>query len=279
MAAITAGLVKELRERTGGGMMDCKKALTEAGGDLDQAARLLRERGIAKADKKAGRATSEGRIAAAVSADGKTGALVEVACETDFVAKTDEFVAFSDALAALVCEKEPADDAALAAMETPEGPVSERLKAMIGKLGENMGLGRFARLEVAGEGAVASYVHAGGKIGVLTQVSGSGEAASQLAHNVSMHVAAMAPQSLSRGDLAADLVEQEREVLRKQAEGEGKPAEIIDKMVEGRLNKFFKEVVLLEQQLVMDPDTTVGKAAKAAGAEVTAFRRLQLGVD
>jgi elongation factor Ts len=277
VAAISAALVKELRERTGGGMMDCKKALAEAEGDLDKAALLLRERGIAKADKKAGRATSEGRIVAGISEDGTTGALVELNCETDFVAKTDEFGAFGEELARIVRDQAPADLDALLATSTPDGSVDERLKAMIGKLGENMAVRRFARL--AGDGQVASYVHAGGKIGVLVQAQGGGPDVSELAHNVCMHVAAMAPQSLNRDDLPGDVVEQEREVLRKQAEGEGKPAEIIDKMVEGRLNKFFKEVVLLEQQLVMDPDTTVAKAAQAAGAEIVAFRRLQLGVE
>jgi elongation factor Ts len=281
VAEISAGRVRELRERTGGGMMDCKRALEEAGGDLDVAARLLREKGIAKADKKAGRATSEGRISALVSADRRTGALVELCSETDFVAKTDEFGAFGRELARLVCERGPADPAALLALPTPEGSVEERLKALIGKLGENMLIRRIARLAGDGGALVSSYVHAGGKIGVLVQVKGdpSRPELGELAHKVCMHVAAMAPRSLSRQDLPADQVELERQVLRKQSEGEGKPAAILDKMVEGRLAKFFKEVVLLEQALVMDPDVAVGKAAQAAGAEIVAFRRLQLGAD
>jgi elongation factor Ts len=280
VAEISAGRVRELRERTGGGMMDCKRALEEAGGDLDVAARLLREKGIAKADKKAGRATSEGRIAAAVSADGRTGALVELCSETDFVAKTDEFGAFASELARLVGERSPADVPALLALQTPEGTVEERLKALIGKLGENMLIRRIARVS-SGTGLVSSYVHAGGKIGVLVQVKGdpAKPELADLAHKVAMHVAAMAPRSLSRQDLPADQVEVERQVLRKQSEAEGKPANILDKMVEGRLAKFFKEVVLLEQALVMDPDVPVGKAAQAAGAEIVAFRRLQLGAE
>jgi elongation factor Ts len=281
VAEISAGRVRELRERTGGGMMDCKRALEEAGGDLDTAARLLREKGIAKADKKAGRTTSEGRIAALVSSDRRTGALVELCSETDFVAKTDEFGAFATELARLVAERAPADVPALLALSTPEGPVEQRLKALIGKLGENMLVRRIARLAGDGAGLVSSYVHAGGKIGVLVQVKGdaSKPALGELAHKVCMHVAAMAPRSLSRQDLPADQIELERQVLRKQSEAEGKPANIIDKMVEGRLSKFFKEVVLLEQALVMDPDVAVGKAAQAAGAEIVAFRRLQLGAD
>jgi len=281
VAEISAGQVRELRERTGGGMMDCKRALEEAAGDLDVAARLLREKGIAKADKKAGRATSEGRIAALVAADQRSAALVEVCSETDFVAKTDEFGAFGRDLARVVLERDPADVPALLALATPEGTVEQRLKALIGKLGENMLVRRFARLSCDGAGLVSSYVHAGGKIGVLVQVKGdpARPGLGELAHKVCMHVAAMAPRSLSRQDLPAEQIEVERQVLRKQSEAEGKPAAILDKMVEGRLSKFFKEVVLLEQALVMDPDTAVGKAAQAAGAEIVAFRRLQLGAD
>jgi elongation factor Ts len=216
-----------------------------------------------------------------VSADQRTGALVEVCSETDFVAKTDEFGAFGRDLARVVCERDPADVPALLALATPEGSVEQRLKALIGKLGENMLVRRFARLSTNGAGLISSYVHAGGKIGVLVQVKGdpAKPALGEFAHKVCMHVAAMAPRSLSRQDLPADQVELERQVLRKQSEAEGKPAAILDKMVEGRLSKFFKEVVLLEQALVMDPDVAVGKAAQAAGAEIVAFRRLQLGAD
>jgi elongation factor Ts len=281
VAEISASLVRELRERTGGGMMDCKRALEEAGGDLDVAARLLREKGIAKADKKAGRATTEGRITAQVSSDRRVGALVELCSETDFVAKTEEFGAFGRDLAQLVAERDPADLGALLALATPDGSVEQRLKGLIGKLGENMLIRRFARLSAGAGGLVSSYVHAGGKIGVLVQVKGDPAKPSlgEFAHKVAMHVAAMAPRSLSRDDLPADQIELERQVLRKQSEGEGKPAHILDKMVEGRLGKFFKEVVLLEQALVMDPDVAVGKAAQGAGAEIVAFRRLQLGTD
>ena len=282
MAQITAALVKELRERTGGGMMDCKRVLQEADGDLDRAALLLRERGIAKADKKAGRATSEGRISAHLLGDGRAGALVELNCETDFVAKTDDFAEFGQDLARVVCEQDPADLDSLLGLELDEGSVEERLKSAIGKLGENMAIGRFARLSTGSEGRVSSYVHAGGKIGTLVAVAAEENErpeVAELAHNVCMHVAAMAPAGLSREDLDAELVERERGVLRKQAEGEGKPPEIIEKMIQGRLNKFFKEVTLVDQPLVMDPDRSVGAAAKAVGAGIQAFRRLQLGEE
>ena len=282
MAQITAALVKELRDRTGGGMMDCKRVLQEAEGDLDRAARLLRERGIAKADKKAGRATSEGRITAHLLDQGRAGALVELNCETDFVAKTDDFARLGREFARAVCEQDPADREAFLGLKVDGSSVEEQLKLAIGKLGENMTVGGFARLSAGSEGRVESYIHAGGKIGTLVAVSaedtGRSEVA-ELAHNVCMHVAAMAPAGLSREELDKELVEQERAVLRKQAEGEGKPPQIIEKMIDGRLNKFFKEVVLVDQPLVMDPDQSVGRAAEAVGARIRAFRRLQLGEE
>jgi elongation factor Ts len=282
VAEITAGLVKQLRERTGGGMMDCKRVLEESGGDLEKAALLLRERGMAKADKKAGRATSEGRICDWRSSDGRVGALLELTCETDFVAKTEPFARLGSDLVRLVGEHSPADLPALLALRSGDSSVEERLKQTIGTLGENMAVRRFARLEAGPEGLVSSYIHAGGKIGTLVQVSAPDvrkPEVAELAHNVCMHVAAMAPASLSREDLSPQLVEREKQVLRKQAEGEGKPPEILEKMVLGRLNKFFREVVLLEQPLVMDADTSVGKAAQALQARIAAFRRLQLGEE
>ena len=282
MAAISAALVKELRDRTGGGMMDCKRVLQEADGDVEKAALLLRERGMAKADKKAGRATSEGRIAAHLAEDGRAGALLELCCETDFVAKTDDFARLGDALARLVCESGPGGRDELEGLPLDGGSAGERLRAAIGALGENMAIGRFARLEAGPGERVSGYVHTGGKIGTLVAV-GAPDAerpeVAELAHNVCMHVAAMAPAGLSRDDLDEALVERERGVLRKQAESEGKPPEIVEKMIGGRLGKFFKEVVLVDQPLVMDPDRSVGQAAEAAGAEVRAFRRLQLGEE
>ena len=245
-------------------------------GDSERAIRLLRERGIAKASKRVGRATSEGRITVSVSPDARVAALVELNCETDFVAKTDDYVELCQQSADLARDQAPLD------VEELRKGMDERITAAISKLGENIQLRRFERLEAVSDGVVASYVHAGGKIGALVRVEAddpSDEAVKSLAHNVCMHVAAVNPSSVSRDDMAADLVAEERRVLTVQAEQEGKPAKIVEKMVEGRLSKFFKDVVLLEQQLVMDPDTTVAKAAQKAGAQITGFRRLQLGEE
>ena len=276
MAKISAAEVKALRDKTGAGMMECKRALVEAEGDSQRAIQLLRERGIAKASKRVGRATSEGRITASVSPDARVATLVELNCETDFVAKTDDYAELCQQGADFARTKAPLD------LEDLRKGMDERITAAIAKLGENIQLRRFEHLEAASNGVVASYVHAGGKIGALVRVEAddpSDEAVKSLAHNVCMHVAAVNPSSVSIDDLAADLVAEERRVLTVQAELEGKPAKIIEKMVEGRLSKFFKEVVLLEQQLVMDPDTTVAKAAQEAGAQITGFRRLQLGEE
>jgi elongation factor Ts len=279
---ITAGQVKALREKTGAGMMDCKKVLVEADGDVERAVDLLRERGMGKARNKAGRATSDGRIAAAVSADGQSAALVEVNCETDFVALTDDFGALCDDLAGLAAAQDAADSEALLALPLGKGSANDRVVAAIAKLGENIQLRRLERLSVGAKGRIASYIHAGGKIGALVALETgdpSGEEISTLAHNLCMHVAAAAPVSVSREDVDAAEVERERNVLRAQAETEGKPDKVVEKMVEGRLNKFFKEVVLLEQQLVMDPDSSVKKTVAAAGAQVTGFTRFQLGEE
>jgi elongation factor Ts len=280
MAEISASLVKDLRERTGAGMMDCKKALTEANGDATRAAEILRERGIAKASKRVGRAGAEGLVVARVGADGKTGGLIELACETDFVAKTDEFAGLADALTRTLVEKNPANVDALLEQTVGGEKLRERIAAAVSKIGEDIALRRIARLEVSGSGLVAAYVHAGGKIATLVAVEAADPAKPDvraLAHNVCMHIAAAGPASLSREDLPKTIVDAERNVLAKQAASEGKPANIVEKMIEGRLTKFFKEVVLLEQGLVMDPDKTVGKAAQEAGAKVVGFRRFQLG--
>jgi elongation factor Ts len=282
VAEISAGLVKELRERTGAGMMECKKVLVEANGDLDRAATILRERGVVKASKRAGRATSEGRIVASVAADGRTGALVELNCETDFVAKTDDFGALARDLVETVRERDPKDVDALLALASGGESFLDRVTGAIAKIGENIQVRRFARLEASASGRVGSYLHAGGKIGVLVQVEAGDPAKPEVqaaAHEVCMHVAACAPASLTVGDLPASVIEEERRVFAKQAEAEGKPANIIEKMVEGRLKKFYKEVVLLEQPLVMDPNKTVEMRAKEAGAKVVAFRRFQLGEE
>jgi elongation factor Ts len=274
--------VKALRDKTGAGMMDCKKVLVEAAGDLERAVDLLRERGLGKARNKAGRATSEGRIATWVADDGRAGALVELNCETDFVALTDDFGAICSEFAELAGGHDVDSPDALLALPLGDGTAQDRLVAGIAKLGENIQLRRVARVSAGEQGCISSYIHAGGKIGALVAVQAKEPASAEiatLAHNLCMHVAAAAPSSVSRDDLPAAEVERERGILRAQAETEGKPEKVIDKMVEGRLNKFFKEVVLLEQQLVMDPDSSVKNAVAAAGAEVVAFRRFQLGEE
>ncbi len=280
MAEISAAQVKDLRERTGAGMMDCKKALAEASGDSARAAEILRERGIAKASKRAGRAGSEGRVVAVVSADGRAGGLIELNCETDFVAKTDDFTNLGEALARVVAEKAPASVDALLESSVGGETLRDAVSSAVTKLGEDLVVRRLERLQSPQSGFVAAYVHAGGKIGTLVAVESDQPTKPEvraLAHNVCMHVAATSPASLSRDDLPKAVVDAERSVLTKQAQSEGKPANIIEKMIEGRLTKFFKEVVLLEQGLVMDPDKTVSKAAQEAGAKVVGFRRFQLG--
>jgi len=282
VAEITAGQVKALRDKTGAGMMDCKKVLVEAGGDLERATDLLRERDLLKARKKTGRATSEGRIAAAVSDDGRRAALVEVNCETDFVARTDDFEGLCDELAAVARDSAAGDVDALLAVSAGGSSMQDRVTEAVGKLGENIQVRRVLCLAGGEKSCIRSYIHGGGKIGALVGVDAddpSSEEVAALAYNLCMHVAASAPSGISRDDLPQDEVERERNVLRAQAEGEGKPANVVEKMVEGRLNKFFKEVVLLEQPLVMDPDQTVKNAVASVGAQVVEFRRFQLGEE
>ncbi len=282
MAEITAAQVKALRERTDAGMMDCKRALVEAGGDAARATELLRERGLAKARGKAGRSTSEGCIVAGVSADGLRAALAEINCETDFVARTDKFESLCQEIVEPILEQNPQDMDALLALPLGGGTVSERVVAAVATLGENIQLRRFVRLEAPTNGLVGSYIHAGGKIGSLVQVEAdepSKPEVQTLARNVCMHVAATNPLGVSRNDIPQEEVEREQAVLSKQAHTEGKPANVVEKIVAGRLNKFFKEVVLLEEPLVMDPERTVEAAAKEAGARVIAFRRFQLGEE
>ena len=282
MAEITAAQVKALRERTDVGMMDCKRALVEAGGDAARATELLRERGLAKARGKAGRSTSEGCIVAGVSADGLRAALAEINCETDFVARTDKFETLCQEIVEPILEQNPQDMDALLALPLGGGTVSERVVAAVATLGENIQLRRFIRLEAPSNGLIGSYIHAGGKIGSLVQVEAdepSKPEVQTLARNVCMHVAATNPLGVSRNDIPQEEVEREQAVLSKQAQTEGKPANVVEKIVAGRLNKFFKEVVLLEEPLVMDPERTVEAAAKEAGARVIAFRRFQLGEE
>lgn len=273
MAQITAALVKELRERTGAGMMDCKKALTAVEGDMDKAIDFLREKGLAAAAKKAGRIAAEGIVGSFVSADGKIGAIVEVNCETDFVAKTDGFKALVEKIAAHIVATKPADVEALLASELDGQTVEALVTASVAKIGEKISVRRFALYE-APEGVVAAYIHGGGKIGVIVELKGGN---AELGKDVAMHVAAANPSYLERSQVPAAELEHEKEVLSEQAKNEGKPEKIIEKMVMGRINKYYKEVCLVDQEFVKDPDQTVGKLVKAAGAEVLAFSRFQLG--
>jgi len=288
--AISAAEVKALRTQTGAGMMDCKRALTDADGDAERAVELLRERGLAKAGKRAGRLTSEGVIGIARS--GPVAAMVELACETDFVARTPEYQALGQEIADLVAGNPDLAEVGKALVATMgDGTVEARIQAAIGKMGENIELKRIARLEVP-QGVSGGYVHAGGKLGVIVCVeSESSDPAcaelEALAKDIAMHVAAADPTPLSveRDGMPVDVVEKERRVLRAQAEQSGKPEGVIDKMVEGRLRKFFAENCLLEQPFVKDPDRSVGEVAKAAASEAGAsatvrnFARFRLGEE
>jgi elongation factor Ts len=269
---ITAEAVKQLRERTGAGMMECKKALVETQGDLDAAAELMRKRGLAKADKKAARIAAEGVIAIAASADGRAAAMVEVNCETDFVAREHDFRAFATEVAAVALAQRPASLAALLTLPLASGAsVDERRRTLVAKIGENIGLRRYAVLEARGR--VGAYVH-GTRIGALVATQG---AAAPLAHDLAMHVAASNPQYLSPAHVAPEVIAKEREVLTEQARAQGKPPEIVAKMVEGRLRKTLNELTLTGQPFVKDPDISIEKLLKAAAATVTSFQRFEVG--
>lgn len=270
--AITAAQVKELRERTGAGMMECKKALVETGGDMDGAIEHLRKTGLAKADKKAGRTAAEGRIASKIAGDGSVGVLVEVNCETDFVAKDDNFVSFADTVAEKALAERPVDAEALGALAMGDGTVNDAVKALVAKLGENVKLRRLVYVE-AGGGRLGAYLH-GDRIGTLVALEGGDEA---LARDLAMHVAAQRPAYLGPDDVPGEVLDKEREILKAQAEDSGKPPEIVEKMIEGRLRKHLAEITLLGQPFVKDPDTTVEKLLKQAGASVTGFQRLEVG--
>lgn len=288
MAEISAKAVKDLRDQTGVGMMDCKRALADAEGDPKRALELLRERGLAKASRRAGRATSEGAIGMAL--EEKAGALVELACETDFVARTDDFQGLARALARRAASDPALDSAASLEGATLDGEtVAERVKATIAKLGENVVISRVARLAVDGAGRVGGYVHAGGKLGVLValRTQATGEGVDTVAKDVAMHVAAAdpSPVAVDASGVAAEVIEQEKALYRRQAEQEGRPEKVIDRIVEGRVRKFLKEVVLLEQPFVKDPDRSVGQylsgSAKQLGGDISVagFVRLRLGED
>ena len=266
---ITAADVKKLREISGAGMMDCKKALSQTDGDIDAAVDFLRKKGLAAASKKAGRTAAEG-IVIAVS-EGNSGVVLEVNAETDFVSKNDQFVEFANNIAAVIMREKPADVDTLKAIKLESGlTVEQTLSQLIATIGENMSIRRFVFTEAD---VVASYVHAGGKIGVLIGFDGEVDAA--LARGVAMHVAASNPRFIAREDVDAASVERERTVLTERAVASGKPEAIVDKIVTGQLNKFYSEVCLLEQDFVMDTDQKVGKAIGSAC--VTSMTRFQLG--
>ena len=269
---ITADAVKQLRERTGAGMMECKKALVETKGDLDAAAELMRKQGLAKADKKATRVAAEGVIVVEKASDGRAAAMVEVNCETDFVAREQDFRSFAQAVAARALADQPATLEGLLASRLPSGEsIDERRRALVAKIGENIGVRRYAVVRSAG--ALGAYVH-GTRIGALVAVKG-GEPS--LAYDLAMHVAASNPKYLTAADVPAEVVAKEREILTEQARAEGKPPEIVAKMVEGRLRKSLAEVSLAGQPFVKDPDVTVEKLLKGAGAKVKAFERFEVG--
>ena len=270
MAEISAGLVKELRELTGLGMMECKKALAEADGSLEKAEELLRIRSGAKASKAAGRIAAEGIIGAHLSADGKRGALVEVNCETDFVAKNEDFLAFASTLAEAVTRASPADVAALSALTIDGETVESRRQALVQKIGENIGIRRFRRMETASR--LALYVH-NNRIGVLVDYEGPED----VGKDIAMHVAFAKPQHLRKTDVPAEAVERERQILAARAKESGKPAEIVGKMVEGGINKYLGEITLLGQPFIKDDKQTIEKMLAARKAALHGFAFLVVG--
>jgi len=270
MAAITAALVKELREKTDAPMMECKKALTEADGDLARAEEILRVKLGSKAGKAASRVTTEGLIGLFIAADGKQGAVLEVNCETDFVAKNDDFVNFVNSVAKLAATENPADVAALSALPLADGTVESVRAGLIGKIGENMTIRRFARFETANK--LASYVH-GGRIGVLVEYTGDDEVGKDLA----MHIAAAKPRALNADGVPADLIATERSVAEQKAAESGKPAEIVSKMVEGAVSKYLKEVALVSQPFVKNDKQTIEQMLKEKGATVQQFALFIVG--
>jgi len=270
--SVTAEAVKQLRERTGAGMMECKKALVETNGDLDAAAELMRKQGLAKADKKAARVAAEGVVALEKTADGKSAAMVEVNCETDFVAREADFQGFSADVAKVVLTAGAADVDALIANKLASGEtIDERRRALISKIGENITVRRHATM--SSTGFLGAYRH-GTRICALVAIEGGDSA---LAHDLAMHVAASNPEFLSAADVPADLVAKEREIETEKALAEGKPADIVAKMVEGRIRKTLNEKALLGQPFVKDPDQTVEKLLKAAKAEIKAYQRFEVG--
>lgn len=271
--AISATLVKDLRERTGAGMMECKKALQATDGDIEAAADNMRREGLAKADKKAGRVAAEGRIAAAPSADNTAAVLVEVNCETDFVGKNDGFIEFANEVARIVLDKEPSDVDALGELYMAGGQtVEDKRRALIATLGEKITVRRFSRV-TAREGRIDVYSH-GARIAAAVAVAGGDD---ELVRDLAMHVAASAPAHLSMADVPEERRNAEKELLMAQARDSGKPEHIVEKMVEGRLNKFLAEITLMGQPFVKDPDLTVEKLVSERDATIEAYARLEVG--
>jgi elongation factor Ts len=269
---VAANLVKELRERTGAGMMECKRALVDANGDIDAAQELLRTRGQAKADKKAGRIAAEGRIESAFRADGSLAVLVEVNCETDFVAKDPGFQQFAKQAAEAAVAAEPGSVEALLALPLPDGRTLEEVRRdLVARIGENINVRRFEYVRPAG--TLASYFH-GTRIGVLVDLEGG---SADLGRDLAMHIAATNPRYADADQVPAEVQANERRILSEQAQNEGKPAEIVAKMVEGRLRKFLAEITLMGQPFVKDPDTTVGNLLKKQSARVVRYVRLEVG--
>ena len=270
---ITAAMVKELRERTGSGMMECKKALQEVDGDMETAIENMRKSGLAKADKKAGRTAAEGLVAVAVSDDKKDAAIVEVNCETDFVSGGDDFKAFTNAVAQRVLTDSPADLDALMAMPLEDGgkSIEEVRQEMVAKIGENIQVRRFVRKST--DGSFGSYLH-GVRMGVLVEMSKDDD---ELIKDVAMHIAASNPVCVNEGEVPEDLLAKEKEILIAQAKESGKPDDIIEKMIVGRIRKYLAEITLLGQAFVKDPDQTVEQLLKSKDAEVKSFNRFEVG--
>jgi elongation factor Ts len=270
--SVTAEAVRQLRERTGAGMMECKKALVETGGNLDAAAEYMRKQGLAKADKKAARIAAEGVIVIERSADGRAAAMAEINCETDFVAREHDFRNFAADVVRLTLAGRPVDLNALLNAELAAGEsVDARRRALVAKIGENISVRRCVVLE--SDGPLGAYVH-GTRIGALVALAGG---SAPLAHELAMHVAASNPRYVSAADVPAEVIAKEREILAEQARGEGKPPEIVAKMIEGRLRKSLNEIALLGQPFIRDPDQSVEQLLKAAGARVIGFERFEVG--
>lgn len=266
MVEITASMVRDLREKTDAPMMECKKALTEANGDLSKAEEILRVKLGNKASKAAGRVAAEGVVGLYSGGDGKLAGIVELNCETDFVAKNEDFLAFAADLASLVAKSNPADTAALAALPLGGTTVEETRKRLVGKIGENLSIRRFARIEA--KGRVAHYIHGGAKIGVLVDVSGGDE---QLARDIAMHIAASKPVSMSRDEVPPELIKKERDIAAAKAAESGKPANIVEKMVEGSVQKYLKEITLMGQLFVKDDKHTIESLLKSRQASISRF--------